>query len=136
MKAAFDRNYVKRLDGPHVKKAKNKYDLALEIKDDIARFRKKSKASRLVVIWCGSTEIFLTPHEVHSTAAKFEAAHEEKSSRHRALDALRLGGDHLGRALCQWRAESHRGYSGDAGAGARSTTCRFAARTSRPARRC
>src|SRR5580700_468336 len=72
MKAAFDRNYVKRLDGSHVKKAKNKYDLALEIKDDIAEFRKKSKASRLVVIWCGSTEIFLTPREVHSTAAKFE----------------------------------------------------------------
>ena len=72
MKAAFDRNYVKRLDGPNVKKAKNKYDLALEIKDDIAEFQKKSKASRLVVIWCGSTEIFLTPQEVHSTAAKFE----------------------------------------------------------------
>jgi myo-inositol-1-phosphate synthase len=72
MKAAFDRNYVKRLDGPNVKKAKNKYDLALEIKDDIAEFQKKSKASRLVVIWCGSTEIFLTPREVHSTAAKFE----------------------------------------------------------------
>src|SRR5581483_5751897 len=74
MKAAFDRDYVKRLDGPHVKKAKNKYDLALEIKDDIARFGKQTKAARVVVIWCGSTEIFLTPHEVHSTAAKFEAA--------------------------------------------------------------
>ena len=72
MKAAFDRNYVKRLDGPNVKKAKNKYDLALEIKEDIAEFRKKSKASRCVVIWCGSTEIFLTPEEVHSTAKKFE----------------------------------------------------------------
>ena len=43
MKAAFDREYVKRLDGPHVKKAKNKYELALEIKDDIARFRKQTK---------------------------------------------------------------------------------------------
>ena len=74
MKAAFDQNYVKRLDGPHVKKAKTKYDLALEIKEDIARFKKQSKVSRLVVIWCGSTEIFLTPHEVHSTAAKFEEA--------------------------------------------------------------
>jgi myo-inositol-1-phosphate synthase len=72
MKAAFDRNYVKRLDGPNVKKAKTKYDLALEIKEDIKRFAKESGASRLVVIWCGSTEIFLTPEEVHSTAAKFE----------------------------------------------------------------
>jgi myo-inositol-1-phosphate synthase len=72
MKAAFDRNYVKRLDGQHIKKAKSKYDLALEIKDDIKRFGKQSKASRLAVIWAGSTEIFLTPGEVHSTAAKFE----------------------------------------------------------------
>jgi len=74
MKAAFNRDYVKRLDGPHIKKAKNKYELALQIKEDIARFRKQSRAARLVVIWCGSTEIFLTPHEVHSTPAKFEAA--------------------------------------------------------------
>ena len=70
MKAAFDRNYVKRLDGPHVKKAKTKYDLALEIKDDIAQLPEAVKVSRVVVIWCGSTEIFLTPHEVHSTAGE------------------------------------------------------------------
>jgi myo-inositol-1-phosphate synthase len=73
MKAAFNRDYVKRLDGSHVKKAKTKYDLALEIKADIARFKKESKVSRVVVIWCGSTEIFLTPEDVHSTPAKFEA---------------------------------------------------------------
>jgi myo-inositol-1-phosphate synthase len=73
MKAAFDRNYVKRLDGPNVKTGKNKYELALQIKEDIAQFKKESKVSRVVVIWCGSTEIFLTPEEVHSTAAKFEA---------------------------------------------------------------
>jgi myo-inositol-1-phosphate synthase len=77
MKAAFDRNYVKRLDGHHVKKGKTKYDLALEIKDDIARFKKQSKVSRVIVIWCGSTEIFLTPQEVHSTAEKFEKAMKE-----------------------------------------------------------
>ena len=72
MKAAFDRNYVKRLDGKHIKKAKNKYDLALEIKDDIKRFAKQSKASRLAMIWAGSTEIFLKPGDVHSTIKKFE----------------------------------------------------------------
>ena len=77
MKAAFDRNYVKRLDGSHVKKGKTKYDLALEIKDDIAKFKKHSKVSRVIVIWCGSTEIFLTPHEVHSTVEKFEKAMKE-----------------------------------------------------------
>jgi myo-inositol-1-phosphate synthase len=72
MKAAFDRNYCRNLDGNNIKKAKNKYDLALQIKDDIATFKKKNKLDRLVMVWCGSTEIFLTKHDVHSTAAKFE----------------------------------------------------------------
>jgi myo-inositol-1-phosphate synthase len=72
MKAAFDRNYCRNLDGAHVKKAKNKYDMALQIKQDIADFKKKTKVNRIVVIWCGSTEIFLTPQDVHSTIAKFE----------------------------------------------------------------
>ncbi|MFZ0818492.1 MAG: inositol-3-phosphate synthase [Candidatus Acidiferrales bacterium] len=77
MKAAFDRNYVRNLDGMHVKKAKNKYDLALQIKEDIADFKKKNKLDRLVVAWCGSTEIFLKPGEVHSTVEKFERAMKE-----------------------------------------------------------
>jgi myo-inositol-1-phosphate synthase len=72
MKAAFDRNYCRNLDGKHIKKAKNKYDLALQIKEDIAEWKKKTKVDRIVMIWCGSTEIFLTPHDVHSTIAKFE----------------------------------------------------------------
>ncbi len=72
MKAAFDRNYCRNLDGNNIKKAKKKYDLALQIKDDIATFKKKNKLDRLVMVWCGSTEIFLTKHDVHSTAAKFE----------------------------------------------------------------
>ena len=74
MPAAFDRNYVKKLDGKHVKKGKTKYDIALQLKDDIANFRKKNNCSRLVTLWCGSTEIFLSPEEVHSTPAKFVEA--------------------------------------------------------------
>ena len=72
MKAAFDRNYCRNLDGQHIKKAKNKYDLALQVKADIAEWKKKTKVDRIVMIWCGSTEIFLTPQDVHSTIAKFE----------------------------------------------------------------
>jgi len=52
MKAAFDREYVKRLDGTYVKKGKTKYDLALQIKDDIENFRKTKRVSRLVTCWC------------------------------------------------------------------------------------
>jgi len=72
MKAAFDQNYVKKLEGSHVKKAKNKFDLAEEIQDDIRSFRKKSGADRLVMVWCGSTEIFLRPEDVHQSVKTFE----------------------------------------------------------------
>jgi myo-inositol-1-phosphate synthase len=74
MKAAFDPEYVKKLDGPNVKKGKNKYELALQIKDDIANFRKTKRVSRLVTCWCGSTEIFLKQEDVHSTPEKFVEA--------------------------------------------------------------
>jgi myo-inositol-1-phosphate synthase len=74
MKAAFDHEYVKRLDGKHVKKAKNKYELALQIKEDIANFKKERRVSRLVTCWCGSTEVFIRPEEVHSTPEKFVEA--------------------------------------------------------------
>ncbi len=74
MRAAFDREYVKNLNGKHIKKGKTKYDLALQIKEDIAEFKKKSRCSRLVTAWCGSTEIYLTADEVHSTPEKFVEA--------------------------------------------------------------
>jgi len=72
MKAAFDQNYVKKLEGSYVKKGKTKFDLAEQIEDDIKQFRKKSGADRLVMVWCGSTEIFLRPEEVHRNLKKFE----------------------------------------------------------------
>jgi myo-inositol-1-phosphate synthase len=76
-KAVFDRNYVKKLDGKHVKKGKNKRDLAEQLRADIREFKKKSKADRLVMIWCGSTEIFLQPGEVHSSLENFERGLEK-----------------------------------------------------------
>src|SRR5262250_2402246 len=71
MKAAFDKEYVRRLDGTHVKKAKNKYELALQIKEDITNFKKTNKLTRLVAAWCGSTEVFIQPEDVHQTPEKF-----------------------------------------------------------------
>jgi myo-inositol-1-phosphate synthase len=73
-KAAFDPEFVKLIDGPNVKKGKNKYDLALQIKDDIANFKKTSGAERVVACWCGSTESFLKPEGIHQTPKKFEDA--------------------------------------------------------------
>ena len=59
MKAVFDHNYVKKIDGPNVKKGKNKLDLAEQLRQDIRDFKKSSGASRLVTIWCASTETFI-----------------------------------------------------------------------------
>ena len=74
MPAAFDREYVKMLDGKNVKKGKNKYEIALQLKADIANFKKKHGCSRLVMLWCGSTEVFMKVDDVHATPEKFEEA--------------------------------------------------------------
>jgi myo-inositol-1-phosphate synthase len=76
-KAVFDRNYVKKLDGKHVKKGKNKRDLAEQLRADIRDFKKKSGADRLVMIWCGSTEIFLERAAVHESVQSFERGLEK-----------------------------------------------------------
>jgi myo-inositol-1-phosphate synthase len=72
--AVFDRNYVKKLDGHHVKKGKNKMELAEQVRADIQDFKKTSGASRLITIWCGSTEIFLKPTAAHQSVKAFEKA--------------------------------------------------------------
>jgi myo-inositol-1-phosphate synthase len=68
--AVFDQYYVKRLNGTHVKKGKNKRDLAEQVKADIRNFKKT--VDRVVVIWAASTEIFLTPTAVHQSIEAFE----------------------------------------------------------------
>jgi myo-inositol-1-phosphate synthase len=70
MPAVFDQYYVKRLSGPHVKKGKNKRDLANQIVADIQAFKKT--VDRVVMIWCASTEIFIEPTAVHQSIEAFE----------------------------------------------------------------
>ncbi len=70
MAAVFDQYYVKRLNGTHVKKGKTKRDLANQLIADIQAFKKK--VDRVVMIWCGSTEIFLEPTAVHKSIKAFE----------------------------------------------------------------
>jgi myo-inositol-1-phosphate synthase len=77
MSAVFDRHYVKRLDGPNVKKGKNKRDLAEQLIQDIRSFKAKHGLARLVMVWCGSTEIFLTETAAHQTIEAFEKGLEE-----------------------------------------------------------
>jgi len=72
MPAVFDRQYVKRLDGPNVKKGKNKKDLAEQLIDDIRRFKADNGLDRVVLLWCGSTEVFMTESPAHQSLAAFE----------------------------------------------------------------
>src|SRR5438132_1127827 len=74
--AVFDQRYVKRLDGPNVKKGKNKKDLAEQVIADIRKFTADHKLDRLVMVWCGSTEVFMTETAAHATLESFECALE------------------------------------------------------------
>jgi myo-inositol-1-phosphate synthase len=76
MPAVFDRRYVKRLDGPNVKKGKTKKDLADQLSEDMRRFKQAHNCDRLVMVWCGSTEVFLTESPAHQTVAALEKALE------------------------------------------------------------
>jgi myo-inositol-1-phosphate synthase len=72
MKAVFYPEYVKRLHGPHVKSAPTKADMVEELRADIRGFIAEKKCARAVAVWCGSTEAYLSPAEVHQGVATFE----------------------------------------------------------------
>ncbi len=74
MPAVFDKKYVKKLDGTNVKSGDNKYDLGEQLRADIRRFKQDNDCSRLVIVWCASTEIFLQPTQEHASLAAFEQA--------------------------------------------------------------
>ncbi len=82
MKAVFDQRYVKRLSGTNVKTGKNKLELAHQLIEEIAEWKRKNKCSRVVMIWAASTEIFLKTHPVHKTIEAFETAMREN---HKAI---------------------------------------------------
>lgn len=72
MKAVFDKSYVKNLDGKNIKTAATKYDLALEVMNDIENFRDANDCSRVVIVWCGSTEKYIEESAVHQSIEAFE----------------------------------------------------------------
>jgi myo-inositol-1-phosphate synthase len=73
MTAVFEQAYVKKLNGPNVKKGTSKMHLAEQLMEDIKQFKATNKCDRLVAVWCGSTEVYRKPTEVHGSLAKFEA---------------------------------------------------------------
>jgi myo-inositol-1-phosphate synthase len=74
--AVFDQRYVKRLDGPNVKTGSSKRDLAEQIRADIRNFRKQHGLDRMVMVWCGSTEVFMKESGAHQSIDAFEKALE------------------------------------------------------------
>ena len=72
MPAVFDKTYVKNLEGENVKSGGTKWDYGQMLMDDIQRFQEDNNLDRLVMVWCGSTEIFLEPTDVHASIEAFE----------------------------------------------------------------
>lgn len=81
MKAAFDKNFVKNLDGTHVKDYKTRYDLAQAVIEDIKNFQKEKGCDRVVMVWCGSTEIYHVAEDVHQSLAAFEQGLKDNDPR-------------------------------------------------------
>jgi len=79
MKAVFDHEFVKRINGPNVKSSASKMELAEALMADIQEFKRRNSCSRLVMIWCGSTEIFMKPGEAHASLKSFEKALNENN---------------------------------------------------------
>ena len=83
MKAVFNKDYVKNLDGKNIKNGETKYELAQQVREDIRNFQKEKNLSRMVMIWCASTEMYHNQSAVHETIEAFEQGlkdnHEEIS---------------------------------------------------------
>jgi myo-inositol-1-phosphate synthase len=73
MPAVFSPEYVKRLDGPNVKRGANKLELGEQLREDIRRFMREHDCARAVMVWCASTEVYLQPSGVHGQLDRFEA---------------------------------------------------------------
>ena len=83
MKAAFDRNYAKRLDGDNVKDCKTRWEMVLELQNDICNFKEVNGCERIVVIWAASTEIYVPYDEqYHKTLNQLETAMKADDREH------------------------------------------------------
>ncbi len=76
-KAVFNQQYVKKLNGTFIKEGKNWMDLSDQVAADIEDFKKKNNLDRVVMIWCGSTEIYMEETEIHNSIVSLEKAMKE-----------------------------------------------------------
>jgi len=73
MPAVFDTAWVRRLDGPNVKKGTLR-EKALALQEDIRGFMARNGCSRAVMVWTGSTEVYAEIGPAHGSLDAFEAA--------------------------------------------------------------
>ncbi len=83
MKAAFDKNYAKRIDGDNVKDVNTRWEMVEAIREDIRQFKKENNVARVVVIWAASTEIYVPVYEpVHGSLEALEKAMKDNDVEH------------------------------------------------------
>ena len=78
MKAVFEKKFVKKLDGTYIKSAKGHRKRIEALRQDIRNFKKENKVDRVVMIWCGSTEVYQEPKD---------SIYESLESLEKALDS-------------------------------------------------
>ena len=72
--AAFDKNFVTRLQGDNIKQG-TRWELVEQLRADIRSFKAERGCDRAVVIWAASTEKYIPYNEaVHKNLADLEAA--------------------------------------------------------------
>lgn len=76
-KGVFSKDYVKKLDGTYIKTGGSKWDYARMLMEDIQQFKEEQKLDRMVMVWCGSTEVYMKPEKVHQHLDAFEKAMKE-----------------------------------------------------------
>ena len=77
MKAVFDHNFVKRLNGTNIKEGNNRWELMEQVRADIRNFKAENQCDRIVVIWAASTEIYIPMSDEHKSLASLEKAMKE-----------------------------------------------------------
>jgi len=83
MKAAFDHNYAKRLDGDNIMGDITRWEMVERLREDIRNFKKESGVERVVVLWAASTEIYVPVDEkIHGTLSSLEKAMKEDDKEH------------------------------------------------------
>ena len=83
MKAAFDHNYAKRLDGDNIMVGKTRWEMVEQLREDIRNFKKENGLDRVVVLWAASTEVYVpVDEEIHGTLAALEAAMKADDKEH------------------------------------------------------